>query len=184
MTKRVVLSGNSPGLASVDATLTDLANDASGDSTKALYGDGTFKVPGGGGASVQTVTITFTASQILNSVATPITVVAAPGAGKSILALGSSWTYTYGAQTYTTGGTTGLWYGSASGPGVESNALNSLLAETSSQIMQNYGAGGGGSIAAKASFENQPIVFATQTTAPTVGDGTLKLTLVYIIITD
>jgi hypothetical protein len=52
MTKRVELSRNSPGLAAVDATLADLAVDASGDSTKALYGDGTFKVPAGGGGGL------------------------------------------------------------------------------------------------------------------------------------
>jgi hypothetical protein len=48
MTKRVALSRNSPGMAATDATLADLATDASGDSTKALYGDGTFKPPAAG----------------------------------------------------------------------------------------------------------------------------------------
>lgn len=50
MTKRVVLStGGSGGIATGDAAL---ATDASGDSTKALYGDGTFKTPSGGGLTV------------------------------------------------------------------------------------------------------------------------------------
>lgn len=58
MAKRVLLSAASPGLAAVDAALADLAIDASGDGTKALYGDGTFKTPGGGGGGSTTITLT------------------------------------------------------------------------------------------------------------------------------
>jgi hypothetical protein len=52
MSKRVVLSTGSGGLAGVDAALGDLAQDASGDGTKALYGDGTFKTPGSASLTV------------------------------------------------------------------------------------------------------------------------------------
>ena len=45
MTKRVLLSAASPGMAAVDAALADLATDASGNGAQFLAGDGTWKAP-------------------------------------------------------------------------------------------------------------------------------------------
>jgi 2-methylaconitate cis-trans-isomerase PrpF len=85
MTKRVLLSNNSPGLfAAVDADLADLAVDASGNGSNFLAGDGTFKAAGGG---LQTVTVTLTSAQLLNLNTSPVTIIAAPGAGNAIIPL-------------------------------------------------------------------------------------------------
>src|SRR6516164_884641 len=100
MGKRIVLSGNSPGLAGVDATLADLATDASGDSTKALFGDGSFKVPAGGGVSLQSATVSLTSAQIKSAGSSPVTILAAPGAGKMTQLLFTIYEYTFLTAAY------------------------------------------------------------------------------------
>jgi hypothetical protein len=180
MTKRVVLSGNSPGLASVDATLADLCSDASGDSTKALYGDGNFRNPSGGG--IQSTTVSLTSVQLLGLGTSPVLILAAPGAGKVTVVLNTIYEYTFGSVAYTyAGGGGGLFYGSSIEGATADNGDSSLLNGTVNQIIITAG-GDTSNVNATSAVANQPLYYATNGN-PTLGNGTLKITVYYLTFT-
>ena len=185
MGKRIVLSGNSPGLAGVDATLADLATDASGDSTKALFGDGSFKVPAVGGVSLQSATVSLTSAQIKSAGSSPVTILAAPGAGKMTQLLFTIYEYTFLTAAYAyPGSVCGLWYvtggngGGFAADGNDGTVLESTVSCISTALFAQTNQG------VTSVLTNAPIVYTTNDASnPTTGSGTLKITIVYITVT-
>jgi hypothetical protein len=187
MAKRVVLSGNTPGLAAVDATLADLATDASGDSTKALFGDGTFKVPagGGGGVTVNSATVSLTSAQIKAAGGSPVTIFAAPGAGKMTQILFTIYEYTFLTAAYVyPGSLCALYYGASgtNGGAAADNNDGSVLTNTvNTTNTASYQQTAGNPTSLQA---NQPLVYTTNDNSnPTTGSGTLKITVFYVTVT-
>jgi hypothetical protein len=182
MTKRVVLSTGSGGLAGVDAALADLAQDASGDGTKALYGDGTFKTPGGG---IQSATVTLSSAQLLALNSSPVTIVAAPGAGKIIapvaLCMRNSGGTAYDDSA--SSNSTGLYYNAYTGAAaVDDSGISSLATQAvgsaqavSTSLQQN--------IYPLADIADQPIVAYSPVGNMTTGNGTITVTMYYLTIT-
>jgi hypothetical protein len=188
VTKRVVLSTAAGGLAALDAGLADLAQDASGDSSMFLAGDGTFKPPGGSGL-VQSVKMTITSAQILALNSSPITVIAAPGANKFIYVFGAVYRTHFGTTRYTVSDQTiGLYYPPAStgdiadsagaGSGV-GTALNSLVDSIVFTTNGSVPFGGGDGVSALA---NNSVVLSSQSADPTGGDGTMSLNVLYCVL--
>ena len=181
MSKRVLLSAASPGLAAVDAALADLATDASGDSTKALYGDGTFKAPAGG--AVQSVTVSLSSAQLLALNTSPVTIVPAPGAGSYILVLVTSYELIYGSSPYSLAGDPpGLAYGgNATYPADEGWNVSSFTGSSSSVAFVT----GPGSIGfvPTSNVSNQPVKLVADIGNPTSGNSTGKVTVLYATVT-
>jgi hypothetical protein len=182
MSKRVLLSAASPGLAAVDAALADLATDASGDGTKAFYGDGTFKTPAGG--PVQSVTVSLSSAQLLALHTSPVTIVPAPGTGNVVVPLAWALAYTYGSTTYVSSDSGPiLSWNNTTSPEASSFdiTLNFLLTQTSSQFGFVSGLESGNT-GAPSAFNNQPLLLGNVTSNMTTGNGTAKLTVWYSIL--
>ena len=180
MSKRVVLSTGSGGLVVADAALADLATDASGDSTKALYGDGTFKNPSSGG--IQSAQVSLTTAQLLALGGSPVQILAAPGAGKMTLILNTVYEYTFASAAFAyAGGGAALFYGNSTGGALADNGDSSILAGTANQITITAGGDTSG-VNVTSAVANQPIYYAVNGD-PTLGDGTLKITIYYLTYT-
>lgn len=152
--------------------------------TKAMYVGPTPQAIGGG---VQTVTVSLTAAQLLALSTTSIQIVAAPGAGNYILPIAYSLEYIYGGTAYHTPATTNNAFFGWSGSTI--NSVNSPIAFTGWGVfIENtfscFAFGTVGNAAnvgiTTASSINTAIVFGVPN-ALTLGNGTLKVTLMYTI---
>ena len=181
MSKRVLLSAASPGLAAVDAALADLAIDASGDNTKALYGDGTFKAPAGG--AVQSVTVSLSSAQLLALNTSPVTIVPAPGAGSYILVLVTSYELIYGSSPYSLAGDPpGLAYGGNAIYPADQGWNVSSFTGSSSSVAFVAGPGSIGFVPTS-NVSNQPVKLVADIGNPTSGNSTGKVTVLYATVT-
>jgi len=180
MAKRVLLSNASSGMAggmgAVDAALADLATDASGNGAQFLAGDGTFKAAGGG--AVQSVTVTLTSAQLKALNTTPVTIVAAPGAGKQILVFAVFYELIFGTAAYTNIDAPGLYYNNALSAPIEAGATAANIFGASGN---KTGRGTPGS-ASNTIGPNAPVVFADDQAWAT-GDGTGSVTAFYATVT-
>lgn len=133
--------------------------------------------PAGAGGGSQTAVVTLTATDLHNLAATPVEIVAAPGAGLVVVPLGCIlFKYTAGATPFTDhGGQTQICYGGDTALGlcgqIDSGFLDSA---TSLQAVQAAG-GPTGLLANKAVTAFQPIA------AVTGGNGTLTISVPYVI---
>jgi hypothetical protein len=121
----------------------------------------------------QVATVTLTATQINAMYAVPVSVIAAPGAGKAIVVTGLAWDFVYGSAAFAAGGVVTLQYGStlhAGGilttTGIAAASLtgisaNSLLTDTQIPI-----------VATSANTVNTAIYISNATQAFTTGTGT------------
>jgi hypothetical protein len=123
---------------------------------------------------VQTVKVSISSAEILNSFTTPIELIAAPGAGKMIQVLSFACNFTYNGITYATNTTAQLLQGSTL---VRTFNLNFAA---SGQI---YAAPSAPPLLVSSSLENENISFSTQTGNPTAGDGTFDIHITYTVIT-
>jgi hypothetical protein len=129
------------------------------------------------GGGVSSATISLTSSQISNANTTPTELIPAPGAEKAINIIRASVVYTYGTSTYIQSASPLIAYkGGVSYYGV--NNLGSLLTNTTSTYTNfgtnqfSYGTG---------VINDTPIYFYAASDL-FVGDGTLKINIVYSII--
>lgn len=133
--------------------------------------------------AVTTVTVTISSAQILNSFTTPITLLPAPGVGYQWQVVSVQGYYNYSTAVYVSGG--GAGFGLTQGDisylidGGASN-LNGILttSTTTGQFKLRLGAQPNGSNAL--SLYNQPVKFYSTTANPTVGGGSLILTITAI----
>jgi len=118
--------------------------------------------------------VELTPAQILDLFDTPVELVPAPGAGKAILPLGALASYTFGTVAYVDAdlfvgwGTVELWY------------FGNLLEAAASSVQM--GEFENPAITAVAAAENLPLTAKTDSPNPTVGDGTVRVTVIYAIV--
>jgi len=168
-------------MGAIDAALSDLVTDASGNGAQFLAGDGTFKAAGG---AVQSVRVTLTSAQLLALHTSPVTIVAAPGAGLAVEPVFASCTLNYGSAAYNdsaSSNSTGLYYsGDASGiKDLDNNVVTNAVTQASS----NFGFVGCGNGGLPQSYANEALVLFSPTGNMTTGNGTATLTVFYATVT-
>jgi hypothetical protein len=132
-------------------------------------------------SGLQTAFLSVSSAQLLALNTTPLTVVAAPGAGFSIRVISATFSYTYLTSAYTDSGAAGLYYGSSTGTLINPTAtFKTTLTETSSFINS------GGVIStnvARANLDNEALVL-TDTANPAAGAGSMQVQVDYVIAQD
>ena len=128
-----------------------------------------------------TQTISITSAQLKALFTTPISLVAAPGAGKFVEFVSADIRYIYGATAYTINGSTNLNFTYTDGSGVASAvalATTGFIDQTSDQyrIIRP-------TTTNITPATNAALVFSLATANPTLGDGTLSITYRYRIVT-
>lgn len=124
-------------------------------------------------------TATINSAAILTSNTTPILLIAAAGAGKGIVILGSTTiTSTYGTATYATNTTMQIYTDTATDVQMQfQTVLNNTATRTTMGSVQAATSAGDTQIIA-----NKGIYIKTDNGNPTTGDGTITVNYQYIII--
>ena len=132
-------------------------------------------------SGVQTASVTLSSPQLLNLRATPVQLIAAPGAGNIIKPLSITLHYKAGSTFYSSSdgnfaiGTPAL-PGAAHGPG------GGFIDQPNDQMA--YVDGFAGAFGSRSMFENQPIIVQQNgSTEWTGGDGTVVINVSYTIVT-
>jgi hypothetical protein len=135
------------------------------------------------GSSILPVTFTVTSAQLKALFTTPVQLLPAPGSGLAYEVIALTSHYRYGTTAYTVGsfggvrlifngGSTGNYYWFVC-------AATGFVDQTSDQFQQGFANSSGQAAAIQV---NQPLLLAGDTANPTLGDGTLTLTVDYKII--
>lgn len=128
---------------------------------------------------MQQVTKTITSAQILASFTAPIALVPAPGAGIALEPIAVAVKLHFGTAAYVGANNLVASVGApANGHSIEACSSTTLDAAVDT-IEENVGATQTTPAGPAADFENQPINLSTLTANPTVGDGTLTVTVFY-----
>jgi hypothetical protein len=130
-------------------------------------------------------TVTLTAAQVLGMYATPVQLVAAPGAGKLILIDSILWDIAFVSAQYAAGGAVQAQYGATiHGAGPQASA--SLDAATLNGVSASgFLANGSGAatLNAPVTVENTAVFLSNATAAFTTGDSTVTLYVRYRVVT-
>jgi hypothetical protein len=136
------------------------------------------------GVPVQSVTVTLTAAQVQSLLTTPVTLVAAQGPGTYINAISAVLQYKFGTTPYTaSGGGFAITIGPpANGdPVLTSSGAHGFITQTTN-AMAIAAAVGQGDV--QTNLANQPLMVGNNGNAPwTGGDGTVTITVFYIVLT-
>lgn len=130
------------------------------------------------------VEVSLTAAQFNGMYATPVSVIAAPGANKAIIVNHAVLNMTYGAAQFAAGGAVGLQYGStahlAGAPASATEAATDFTGASASTLFR-FGAGlsTGAAVSAAA---NAAVYISNATAAFTTGDSTFNLWIWYEVI--
>jgi hypothetical protein len=136
------------------------------------------------------ITKTLSAANIAAMFATPVEIIAAPGANKLINIISVVWELDWGSTLYLLGGPTGLQYGNTAnlaGPRADQSGITAttLLAANTNQILLDFG--GAAAIAGVPSAASDMVnkgIFASNTIAAfTTGNSTINLYITYNIVT-
>lgn len=124
---------------------------------------------------------TLTTSQILNANSSPVTLVAAPGAGKIIEIIPLVWyKLNYTTAAFATNTNSSLAWGAS---GIAASQATAILAQTASNYSYAANSGSSATLTA-AQVENLPIVFQVTGGNPTAGGtNTLVINFKYRILT-
>lgn len=137
------------------------------------------------GLLMQTVTVTLSSANILALLATPINLIAAPGAGFRIVPISLQIILFGGAAAYTdTGGAVHFQLGTSASASVNlaSNAIF-LVTTSPNKRIQVFDWPGETDVAGNPSdSENQPLQIAKTTNNFAAGNGTAKITVQYVVI--
>ncbi len=130
-------------------------------------------------------TVALTAAQINGMYATPVQLIAAPGAGKLILIEAIIWDIAFVSAQYAAGGAIQAQYGNtvhgAGSPASASLAAGTLNGVAASGFLAN--ASGASVLNAPATVENTAVYLSNATGAFTTGDSTVNLYIRYRVIT-
>jgi hypothetical protein len=131
-----------------------------------------------------TATVSLTAANITGMYATPVSILAAPGAGKIIIIDSIQWDYAYSTAQYTAGGLITAQYGSTAHAGgvvctlgIAAATFNGLAAN--GQLYDVATSFGG----ANTAVENTAIYMSNATQAFASGSGTVTLYIRYRVVT-
>jgi hypothetical protein len=130
------------------------------------------------------VEVSLTAAQFNGMYATPVQVIAAPGANKAIIINHAVLNMTFVSAQYAAGGAVGLQYGSSAHlAGAAASATEAATDFTGAAASTLFRFGGGLSTgAAVSSAANAAVYISNATAAFTTGDSTFKLWLWYEVI--
>jgi len=132
-----------------------------------------------------TAKFTLTSAQLKALKATPVTLIAAPGAGKAILVTGLAFHYAFGTTAYTlNAGTIRLFQGAvADNHPLCASVASGLVDQTADTSNVGQAVTGTGNVP-KAKAENVAITVANDGAAElTLGDGTLDIIVKYNVVT-
>ena len=130
------------------------------------------------------VEVSLSAAQFLGMYATPVQVIAAPGANKAVVVDRVVMNMTYGTTQFAAGGVVGLQYGNAAhlaGPLASSTEAATDFTGAAASTLFTF-AGGMSTGAAVASAANAAVYISHQTAAFTTGDSTFKVWVWYAVI--
>lgn len=131
-----------------------------------------------GGSSLQVQSFPISSSQILNGFTTPVTLLPSLGSGLGYVPISVTWNYRFGGTPYTIGTAGNLTFGS--NLGVFQVSPTGLIDQAASGFAYTYNtftpATGIAGNWSPASWK-----FSIQTANPTVGNGTLLITVAYWI---
>jgi hypothetical protein len=122
---------------------------------------------------VQTVKVSLSSAQILNSFTTPIELIAAPGAGKVIDVISARYKTTYNGTAYDTNTAGAIRFKGTPGISISLAFAASGISYTSYLP----------AISSPFDFENGAIEFGTTVGNPATGDGTIDIYITYTVIT-
>ena len=125
-----------------------------------------------GGGTVRVAKVSLTSADVLDLVSTPVTVVDAPGTGRTISILSATAYLDYNSAAYTTGADLLLEYGTATVV-----TFDGILALTADTVMV---ASPAGSVASGAATNAAVVVTADD--VPADGDSPLSIYVVYTLI--
>lgn len=130
-------------------------------------------------------TVTLTAAQVNGMYATPVQLLAAPGAGKLILIDSILWDITFVSAQYASGGAIQAQYGNTihggGSPASASIAAATLNGVAASGFIAN--GSGAATLNAPATVENTSVYLSNATGAFTTGDSTVTLYVRYRVVT-
>jgi len=126
--------------------------------------------------------VPLTSSQIINASASPVTIVAAPGAGKVIVVVNSVYEYTFVTTPYT-GDSAALLYGGD--PTADADVGDDGVCKLSASSLAYSGSGTAQIQVATTAAADAAITYGIPTgkTPYADGDGTLKVTVYYATLT-
>lgn len=132
-----------------------------------------------GGCDVYCTSLVIPTASVLTLFATPIEIVAAPGAGYAIEVISASMKLTYNSIAYATNTALAIYTdtGSLTSPQI---LFNSATLASSSDVFTSRGIAGS---SATTIIENKSIKVGVQTGNPTAGDSDIKVYVQYRIIT-
>lgn len=116
-------------------------------------------------------------AQILALFTTPITLIAAPGAGKYISVDEIVFRLNFGTTQYTGANALEVRYTDGSGVKVTGDLASACIDSASSRADKVIG------VAAAVAVANAPIVAAVPTANPAAGDGTISYSIIYRVVT-
>ncbi len=124
---------------------------------------------------IQHITVTIPSASILTGNSAPFELIPAPGAGKIINVLSAVSKIIFGTVAYATNPNYNIRYNLTTATLFQTSALN--YSQTKYNVETRDAPGGLNA----ADIENTSIVFFVQTGNPTAGDGTITISLQYII---
>jgi hypothetical protein len=134
-------------------------------------------------AGFQVATVTLSAAQLASLHGTPVSVVAAPGPGKTLAPFSAVFQYKAGSNPYTVTPNSHvlLYLGQTLNNVTQANATH-FIDQTGSQVFMLEGIGGVG-ISPQATLENAPLLAENDSPSEwTGGDGTVTITVYYTVV--
>jgi hypothetical protein len=138
-----------------------------------VLSDTTLAATGGGGGALQTAAVSLTAAQINSN--TPIEIISAPGAGKIIVPVITVYSSVFGTTRYS-GGPGGIYWNFTLGD-LADGGDSSVMTQGASVTNISTGAYNG---VASAVANNAAVSYCSSYAG---GDGTLNLTVFYVVAT-
>lgn len=125
---------------------------------------------------IQTATVALTSAQILAASVTPVQVIAAPGAGKLISIVETIYSFTAVSARYLGGTSSGLYYGSSTANPADAGDNTVPGSSVSTVTWSGFVSD---NLPATSAIENQGVYY-TGLAAYTAGNGTMKITVLYV----
>ena len=131
---------------------------------------------------IRTATVSISSAQLLAISGNPIQLIAAPGAGKLIIVDEAIYSYTHVSTAYTFTGGFGFRYVGDS-VNLVNPPISTILTTASSSVRSGYPLADSADLTILTAGTNTAVQLELVNTAPTLGDGTLKIFIKYRILT-